>query len=353
MNSNKITMFNYRIRQLILLFAIALLSTVIFFELYIFVPGFLGAVTLYVLGRDRYLFFTEKKGWNKNGTAVLFLLVFLICIGLPIYMAIHLLSSKISYLLNNTEAVMQALESVSNWIIEKTGNDLLSTANIGKIQKQIANLIPALLNNTATVLGNLIMLLFLSFFMFTSWSKMENALGNIIPLKDKSIDTLARETKSMVKANAIGIPLISVIQGLCAMLGYWIFGIEDVVLWGFLTGLFAFFPILGTMVIWVPLVIYLFSTGNAGAGIGLLIYSGVITGNIDYLARISLLKKIGNVHPLVTVLGLIAGLKLFGFWGFIFGPLLISYLLLLVKIYRSEFGTLQNKEYTAKELNKS
>ena len=339
-------MFNYRIRQLILLLVIVLLSAVILHELYAFVPGFLGAVTLYVLGRDRYRYFTETKGWNKNLTASLFLLAFLICIGLPIYLAIHLLSSKITLLLNNTDSIMKVLETVSNWIIEKTGNDLLSTQNIGQIQKQLANLIPALLNNTASVLGNLIMLLFLSFFMFTSWSKMENALESIIPLKVKNIDTLAAETKSMVKANAIGIPLISIIQGLCAMLGYWIFGVGDIVLWGFLTGLFAFFPILGTMVIWVPMVIYLFSTGNTGAGIGLLLYSGIITGNIDYLARISLLKRIGDVHPLVTVLGLIVGLKLFGFFGFIFGPLLISYLLLLIKIYKSEFGNLQDKKYT-------
>ncbi len=342
-------MFNYRIRQLILLLVIVLLSAVIFHELYAFVPGFLGAVTLYVLGRDRYRYFTETKGWNKNATASLFLLAFLICIGLPIYLAIHLLSSKITLLLNNTDSIMKVLETVSNWIIEKTGNDLLSTENIGQIQKQLANLIPALLNNTASVLGNLIMLLFLSFFMFTSWSKMEKALESIIPLKVKNIDTLAAETKSMVKANAIGIPLISIIQGLCAMLGYWIFGVGDIVLWGFLTGLFAFFPILGTMVIWVPMVIYLFSTGNTGAGIGLLLYSGIITGNIDYLARISLLKRIGDVHPLVTVLGLIVGLKLFGFFGFIFGPLLISYLLLLIKIYKSEFGNLQDKKYTTKE----
>src|SRR5690606_29011515 len=110
---------------------------------------------------------------------------------------------------------------------------------------------------------------------------------------------------------------------------------------------------IGTMAIWVPLVIYLFSTGNTGAGIGLLLYSAVITGNIDYLARISLLKKIGDVHPLVTVLGLIVGLKLFGFFGFIFGPLLISYLLLLIKIYKSEFGNLQSKQPSAKELKES
>jgi predicted PurR-regulated permease PerM len=120
-----------------------------------------------------------------------------------------------------------------------------------------------------------------------------------------------------------------------------IFGVKDYVLWGFLTGLFAFFPVVGTMVVWIPVVIYLLSSGHTGHAIGLGVYSLVVTGNIDTLARITLLKGLGDVHPLVTVLGVIVGLKLFGFWGFIFGPLLISYFLLLYKIYSKEFGSLQ------------
>jgi predicted PurR-regulated permease PerM len=49
------------------------------------------------------------------------------------------------------------------------------------------------------------------------------------------------------------------------------------------------------------------------------------------------MKKIGDVHPLVTILGVIVGLGLFGFMGFIFGPLLLSYLILMIRIYTSEF----------------
>jgi len=67
-------------------------------------------------------------------------------------------------------------------------------------------------------------------------------------------------------------------------------------------------------------------------------YSFIITGNVDYVARITLLKKMGNVHPLITVIGVIAGLNLFGFMGLIFGPLLVSYFIILVKIYISEFS---------------
>jgi predicted PurR-regulated permease PerM len=70
---------------------------------------------------------------------------------------------------------------------------------------------------------------------------------------------------------------------------------------------------------------------------GLMLYSLLVTGNVDYLARITLMKKIGDVHPLITIFGVIVGLKLFGFMGFIFGPLVFSYLIILMKIYNHEF----------------
>jgi predicted PurR-regulated permease PerM len=108
-------------------------------------------------------------------------------------------------------------------------------------------------------------------------------------------------------------------------------------MWGFLTGIFAFFPIIGTMMIWVPLVVYLFSQGMNVQASGLMIYSLIITGNVDYLARVTLMKKIGNVHPLITIFGVIIGLQLFGFMGFIFGPLIFSYFIVLIKIYAHEF----------------
>ena len=79
------------------------------------------------------------------------------------------------------------------------------------------------------------------------------------------------------------------------------------------------------------------ASGHISFFSGLLIYSLIVTGNVDYLARVTLMKKIGNVHPLVTVFGVIVGLNLFGFMGFIFGPLIFSYSIILIKIYSHEF----------------
>ncbi|MBS1663875.1 MAG: AI-2E family transporter [Bacteroidetes bacterium] len=338
---------NTRIRQLLLLAAIIGLALLLFKELYAFFPGFLGAITWYILCRDFYSYLTEKKGWKKGLTAVLFLLGFLVCAGLPVYLGVRLMTARLNSVFADTQEVMQVLRTFSGKIKEWTGQDLLTDANIGQLQKAVTGFIPTLLNSTAAMLGNLIMLLFLVFFMFTSRKGMEKGLTRWIPLRDDNIGILAKETKSIVRANAIGIPLISLIQGVAALLGYWIFGVKDFVLWGFLTGLFAFFPVVGTMVIWVPVVVYVFSAGHTGQGIGLLIYSVVVTGNIDTVARITILRGIGDVHPLVTVLGVIVGLKLFGFWGFIFGPLLVSYFLLLYKIYCSEYGALHKPSASA------
>mgnify|MGYP003446325338 FL=1 len=114
-------------------------------------------------------------------------------------------------------------------------------------------------------------------------------------------------------------------------------GVHAWALWGFLTGIFAFFPVVGTMIIWVPLVIYTFASGNTAMGIGLLLYSVIITGNVDYISRITIMRKLGDVHPVITVLGVIVGLGVFGFIGLVFGPLLVNYIIVLFKIYMNEF----------------
>jgi predicted PurR-regulated permease PerM len=174
--------------------------------------------------------------------------------------------------------------------------------------------------------------------MLVHGKKMENYLNDLLPLKEANREILRHETNLMIRANGIGIPLLALIQGMVGFLGYFIFGIEEYGVWGFLTGVASLIPIVGTGVIWVPLTVYLFATGHNVQGFGLAIYSLVILTNVDYVARITLLRKIGDVHPLITILGVIVGLSMFGFLGLVFGPLLISYFIILIKIYRNEFN---------------
>jgi len=316
---------------------IGFLGFLIIRELYIFLPGFMGALTFYILGRERFFMLTEKKGMKPGLVASIMILLFFLLTASPLYYAIVLVTPKVSSVFSHTDELFIGFKALAEKIKKLTGQDVLSLDNIKSFQANLSSYIPTFLNSTATILSNLIVMFFVLFFMLTGSRKMEDVVLGFIPLHSESIKALAVETKNMVKANAIGIPLISLIQGITAFVGYKIFGLNDALMWGFLTGIFAFFPIIGTMMIWVPLVVFLFSQGMNVQASGLMIYSLIITGNVDYLARVTLMKKIGNVHPLITIFGVIIGLQLFGFMGFIFGPLIFSYLIVLIKIYAHEF----------------
>lgn len=306
-------------------------------QLKLFMPGILGAITLYILSRGSYFQLVYHRKWNKTATALLFLIVYLFLLGLPVYLAIRFLSPKVAWLLNNPAAILTDIKTAVSQVQQKIGVTIITENSLTESLKSIGDWVPALLNNTLNLLTNLIILLFFLYYMLYHGKEMEKTLVHLIPMKEENIRKFSQETKRLIKASALGIPLISIIQGITATIGYYLFGVNEYILWGFLTGIFAFFPVVGTMIMWVPLVISMYSSGDVLNATGLLFYSFIVTGNIDYLFRITFMRKMGDVHPVITVLGVLIGLGLFGFIGLIFGPLLVSYIVLLFKIYRSEF----------------
>lgn len=336
--------FNFYLRQVLLLGVIIFLGVMLITQMSIFLPGLLGGITLHILTRKWYYKLTTEKNWRKGLTAMLFIIGSLLIIAVPVYFSIVLISPKINAMLNNQQQLIQGVQIFLDKIEKFTGQKIMTQNNAQTIASKISSFIPMFINSTANIVTNLIMMFFLYYYLLTSGKVLEKYLERFIPLKRENVDTLAGETVNMVRANALGIPVICFVQGVFAAIGYLIFGINDWGMWGFVTGVFAFFPLLGTMVVWIPLVIYLYSAGHNYSATGLLLYSVIVTGNVDYITRLSLLKKIGDVHPMVTVLGVIVGLKLFGFMGLIFGPLLISYFIVLVKIYINEFGKPVNEQ---------
>ncbi len=332
--------FNNYLRQIILLGLIILIGILIVNHFFIFLPGVLGSVTLYILSKKSYFHLVEKRKWKKSWTALLYILGYTILICLPVYLAVVMLVPKLVALFNNPVPLVVAVKGFSEKIQEATGIELFNANNLQLAMKNLAGRLPMFLTSTANFITNLILMFFVLYYMLFHGRKMENYINDFIPLNDKNRVMLSDETDLMIRANAIGIPLLAIIQGVVGMLGYFIFGIKEFGVWGFLTGVASLIPIIGTGIIWVPLTVYLLVSGHTWQGVGLGIYSLAILTNIDYVARITLLRKIGDVHPLITIFGVIVGLSLFGFLGLVFGPLLISYFILLVKIYRNEFNSI-------------
>ncbi|MCO5285006.1 MAG: AI-2E family transporter [Chitinophagaceae bacterium] len=336
--------FNDNLRQILFLGLIIFIGILMLKHFYVFLPGVLGAVTLYILSRQPYRYLTYQKRWGKGWTSLLFILGYTVIICLPVYLAAILLTPKLVALFNNPVQLMVAVQTFSDKVYEAIGVRILDPENLKTALERLANNIPALLSGTANFLTNLLLMFFVLYYMLRNGDRMERYSNNLLPMKQENRDILSRETVMMIRANGIGIPLLAIIQGLVSMLGYFIFGITEYGVWAFLTGIASLVPIVGTGLIWIPLAIYLFTIGQTGNAIGLSIYSLVVTGNVDYFARITLLKKIGDVHPLITIFGVIIGLSMFGFIGLVFGPLLISYFILLVKIYRNEFSATPSRE---------
>ena len=341
--------FNNRIKQILLLASLILLIWVAIKELFFCMPGLLGAVTLYILSRANYFQLVYKRKWSKGWAAGFFLMYYLVLLGIPIFLAVTLISPKINAVLSNPESTIASIKLAVAQVQEKTGISIASEESLSNSLNKVTTFLPSILNSTANLITNLAIMLFFLYYMLYYGKEIEKTLFRIIPLKDTNTVLLAAETKRLVRANAYSIPLISIIQGLTATLGYFIFGVHEWALWGFLTGVFAFFPVVGTMIVWIPLVIYTFTTGHTGMALGLMLYSIIVTGNVDYLSRITIMKRLGDVHPVITVLGVIIGLGLFGFIGLIFGPLLVSYIILLFKIYMNEFIEPLAEEYAAEK----
>jgi predicted PurR-regulated permease PerM len=141
----------------------------------------------------------------------------------------------------------------------------------------------------------------------------------------------------MVWSNALGIPLMGVVQGLAGLLAYWLVGVDDPWLWFAITFVSGMLPVIGVALAYVPLSLILLANGLQWEALFIFLYGFIVVGSVDNLARMWLLQKIGHVHPVITLFGVIVGLKLFGFIGFIFGPILISMFILLLRIYHKEF----------------
>jgi len=325
------------LRQIFFIAFIIFLGIVLLREVWFFISAFLGAVTFYVLMRERMFYLTEKKGWKKSTAAWILILLSFFVILVPIGLLGNILYSKISYVVTHSAEMIESLKKLAGTIREKIGYNIVNPNAINQLGPFIAQLLPKVLGITLNTITLITAMYFILYFMLVNGRAMEDSLYEHIPLKDGNVERIGREVKTMVLANTIGIPLIAFIQGLVGLIGYLIIGINEPFLWFVATCITAMLPVVGAAVVYVPLTIMLLAQGETGKGIAMGLWGFLLIGLVDNLFRLIINKKIGNIHPLITIFGVIVGLQLFGFIGLVFGPLLISMFILLLKIYSSEF----------------
>lgn len=325
------------IRQIFFIVIILFLGIVLVRELWFFLSAFLGAVTFYVIMRERMFYLTERKGWKRSTAAWVLLLLSFFVILVPIGLLGNIMYSKISYVVTHSSELLSTLKVAVARIKDRIGYEIVNPNAINQLGPYLAQLLPKVLGITLDTFTLIVSMYFMLYFMLVNGRFMEDALYEYIPLKDANVELIGKEVKTMVISNTIAIPLIALIQGVVGLVGYLLIGISEPFLWFVATCITAMLPIVGAALIYVPLTIMLFSQGETGKGIAMGLWGFGLIGLVDNLFRFILNKKLGDIHPLVTVFGVIAGIQLFGFIGLIFGPLLISMFIVLLRIYSNEF----------------
>ncbi|MBK5195178.1 MAG: AI-2E family transporter [Proteiniphilum sp.] len=321
----------------ILIGLLILLGLIIFKFTRPYMSGFLGAATLYVIFNGQQKILTNKYKIKKSLSALLIVLEVFFFILIPLTGITFFVINTFSGVTIDPQAILEDITAFMLSLEERLGFNLFTPGNLSGLPKIGTDILQLLGNSIYSFVINIVVILFVLYYMLYSNDEFEKSIREILPFKEENKQILAEETRLIIQANTIGIPLMAIIQGIFAYLGYLIFGVEGAIMYAVLTAFSTILPLVGTMIVWVPLGIGLLVSGDYVNGIALLIYGTFIIGGVDNVARFLLQKKLADIHPLITVFGVLIGLPMFGFWGIIFGPLILSLFILFFNMYRHEY----------------
>ncbi len=339
------SIYSSKQQKIFIFIIIVLLGTFLAYSLKDIVSAGLGAIVMYTLMRNNYIKLIEHRKWKRSLSALFIIFSSFLVLILPFLVLSWMVINQISFYTKNPIEITNILNHFSGLL----GVDLNSDRVVGTIQKLESwalGSFPSLVSAILNIFLLISIMYFVLYFMFTEYENFESALLKYLPFKEKSSYLLAEELHKITQTNVIGQGIIAFAQGTCVGLGFLIFGLKDPLFWGVLSALLSFVPLVGSALVFIPAGIIALSYNDYFSGIGILVWGVLIVSNIDNVLRLIINKKIANIHPIISIVGVIIGLPMFGILGLVFGPLLISFFLLLISIYENK----TTKPYTNPEL---
>jgi len=328
--------FNEQAKMIGFFIVLVILLCLIVYELRFFSSSFLGAFTLYILLRRPHRKLIAK-GWKKSWATSFLVIAASLSILIIGGSVTGIVYAKMQQF--NPQTILENIRQLNDTIVQKLHHEIVPENFLEHAVQWIGKILPALISATGNVIANVILMILILYFMLAESEKFEHSIENLLPLSKNNVRLLKHEAHSSLFSNAIGTPMIMAFQAALAALSYWFTGAGDPIIWGILTGFAGLIPVIGTVVIWLPLAINLLIGGFTWQGIVLLIWGTFVIALVENVFRMIFLKRYADVHPLIPLFGVMLGINVLGFWGIIFGPLMISGFLLLVKIFHSEFLT--------------
>jgi predicted PurR-regulated permease PerM len=310
--------------------------------LYPFFTAIVGAIVLAVITQRPYDWLATKIK-NRSASSALALILVILAIIVPSFFLVQDLGQQalgaVSALRNDVNqqkvtdfiADHPALASRIQVVSDSVDIDRAAQTTAAYLGRKFAGL----LGNSFGVITQLVVMLFILFFLFRDRELALGVLRSHLPLRDQETNELLNRVGDTIYATALGRLVVAGVQGILAGLAYWVLGVPGVILWGFMTGLLAMVPAFGAFLVWGPIAVYLGLTGHWGKAALLAIWGGVIVSTIDNFLYPILVGTQMRAHTVTILISILGGIALFGITGVILGPVIFTIAATLLAFWRT------------------
>ena len=343
-----------RFRTAFVLILVVVVSALFLAVIWPFLKPLLLGALLAGLCRPLYQWITRLLGGRASWGAVLTLLVLVLVVagplsafvGVVVNQAVNISNDAIPWVQQHFGAATTF--NAHDWLVQRFPALAAHVPDQAQIMEDAGNAAKAaggyliaavsrMTAGTAAFLLDLFVMLYAMFYFLRDGRKIVEKIFYYMPLDHGDEARVLERLASVTRATIKGTLVIGVIQGTLAGLGFWAAGIGGAAFWGTLMTFLSIIPGIGSALIWVPGVIYLFITGQTLAAVLLLAWCAVVVGTIDNFLRPMLVGKDAKVPDLLILVGTLGGLFLFGPMGFIVGPIVCGLFLTVWEIYGVTF----------------
>ncbi|MFH1608103.1 MAG: AI-2E family transporter [archaeon] len=296
-----------------------------------------GVMLAFIFAPIYKLIYKYTQSGNISATLCSILLITVII--LPLAFLIPVLVKQILefYFIIQGVDLMAVFQSKFPSLFVSEGSSLIVNSLIDSFFSRIINALSSILSidNIMNLFLKSFVVFFSFFFALRDKDKLMIYLQSLLPFSKDIEKKLIDSSKVITSAVLYGQVVIGIAQGLLVGLGFFVLKVPGALLLTALACLAGIFPIIGTAIVWIPVAIYLIIVGNTFSAIGITIF-GVVSSLLDNFLRPIIVSRRTRINSLLILIGMIGGIYLFGFLGFILGPLVIAYLFIILEIYRNK-----------------
>lgn len=292
-----------------------------------YLPGLLGAAVLYVMVAPVHRWLARVVPARLSAAALAALLLLLLLVPGGWLLSTALVEASEALLAVQRSAVLSGARAGNvDW-----GEQLSSGG--AQLVSWLSGQAVALFGSATRATLNLCIALLGLYYLLVGGDGFVARLRRLLPVSDAVFERLRERFVAVTEAMLIGTFLTAALQGTLVGAAFALVGLPAPVFWGMITACAAVLPVMGSALVWLPAAGWLATQGRWGAAAFMLGAGAIVVSNLDNVVWLIVYKRVSGIHPMVTLVGALAGMRLFGVLGVLFGPLALCWFLELLAVY--------------------